>query len=325
MLPPDIQTEYSALAAGCGVAALPRTLIEVMGKDRVQLLNSFCTNDVKRLAAGQGCEAYVTNHQGKILSHVFIYCEPTRLVIDTVAGQAPALIGHFDRFVISEDVRFRDLSSEIGNLIVAGPRAQEILGGLCDCQLPAEPSSSAAVSIGGSPAMLRRVECAGNDCFFVQAANENLDAIRSAIQRAGAFACSEQAIEIVRVEAGFPLFGHDISEDNLPQEVGRDAQAISFKKGCYLGQETVARIDALGHVNKLLCQVKLSGEAVPNAGTTLVVGGKEVGRVTSAVWSPRLESALALAYVRRMHANAGTRLESEAGPAEIVNLPAASI
>jgi folate-binding protein YgfZ len=126
------------------------------------------------------------------------------------------------------------------------------------------------------------------------------------------------------VEAGFPLFGHDIGEDNLPQEVGRDAQAISFKKGCYLGQETVARIDALGHVNRLLCGVKFTADTVPAGGTTLVAAGKEVGHVTSAVWSPRLKSALALAFVRRLHATAGTRLESEAGAAEVVTLPVAS-
>jgi folate-binding protein YgfZ len=124
-----------------------------------------------------------------------------------------------------------------------------------------------------------------------------------------------------RIESGMPLFGVDFHEDNLPQEVGRDAESISFTKGCYLGQETVARIDALGHVNQRLVGVRFSGNEVPQAGTELSFGGAKVGRVTSAAWSPRLSAPLALAMVRREANAVGTKLESPFGAAEIVALP----
>jgi folate-binding protein YgfZ len=133
--------------------------------------------------------------------------------------------------------------------------------------------------------------------------------------------CDADAVEAARIEAGAPLFGRDITLENLPQEVGRDAQAISFTKGCYLGQETVARIDALGHVNKLLVGVKFAGDQLPAARTPLRAGGKSAGEVTSAAWSPRLGAVLALAYVKRLLAKPGTRLESDAGSAEVVALP----
>ena len=104
---------------------------------------------------------------------------------------------------------------------------------------------------------------------------------------------------MVRLEAGVPLFGQDITDDNLPQEIGRDKLAISFTKGCYLGQETVARIDALGHVNRQLVGLRFEGGTVPPAGTKLVADGKEVGHVTIAAWSPKLDARLAMALVRR--------------------------
>jgi folate-binding protein YgfZ len=127
---------------------------------------------------------------------------------------------------------------------------------------------------------------------------------------------------MARIEAGVPLFGRDITADNLPQEIGRDQVAISFTKGCYLGQETVARIDALGHVNRQLVGVRFEGNEVPAVGTKLTAEGKEVGQVTSAAWSPKLAAPLAIALVRRGHAKAGTRLTSASGDAVIVVLPA---
>jgi folate-binding protein YgfZ len=127
----------------------------------------------------------------------------------------------------------------------------------------------------------------------------------------------------VRIEYGMPLYGRDITLENLPQEVNRNAQAISFTKGCYLGQETVARIDALGHVNRLLVVVKFAGERIPSPGDELQIEGKPVGQVTSAAFSPRVSKPLALAYVRTASAAPGTRLASPVGDAEVVALPLA--
>lgn len=313
--------DYQALTAGCGFAELPRTVIEVRGNDRAQFLHSFCTNDVKKLAPGEGCEAFITNHQGKTIGHAFIFCEPERLVIGTVAGQAAALIGHFDRFVISEDVTFRDLSDHVQIFLVAGREAASMLRSLTGADPPIEVLAFTHPQVAGGKCTLFRVPYLGDHSFFVRSSVAEAAILCGALESAGARRCNSDAAEAVRIEAGFPYFGRDITDANLPQEVNRDKQAISFTKGCYLGQETVARIDALGHVNRLLVGVKFLSQQVPAPGTSLTAGGKDLGQVTSAAFSPALQSPLALAYVRRQHAKRGSQLESEVGPGEVIALP----
>ena len=142
------------------------------------------------------------------------------------------------------------------------------------------------------------------------------------LRQAGARPCGSEAVEIARIEAGTPLFGRDITDANLPQEIARDARAISFVKGCYIGQETVARLDALGHVNRTLAGVRFAATDVPASGTELTDdSGKVAGRVTSATFSPTLGAPLALAFVRRETNTPGSKLTSAVGPAEVVQLP----
>jgi folate-binding protein YgfZ len=159
--------------------------------------------------------------------------------------------------------------------------------------------------------------------FMINAQRQDLPSIAEALHAAGAAHCSAAAFEPARIEQGFPWFAQDISPANLPQEVGRDPLAVSFVKGCYLGQETVARIDALGHVNKLLVGLRFATPRVPAAGAELQAGDKAVGQVTSAAYSPRYASAVALAYVRRGSHTCGTRFLSADGEAEVVTLPMA--
>jgi folate-binding protein YgfZ len=127
-----------------------------------------------------------------------------------------------------------------------------------------------------------------------------------------------ELFEVLRVEHATPLFGRDISDDNLPQDVDRDAQAISFRKGCYLGQETVARLDALGHVNRKLCRLVFDTAELPVPGTALMQGEKQVGTITSAVHSPAY-GAIGLGYVRRECFAAGTLLSSEHGHVRVAD------
>jgi folate-binding protein YgfZ len=150
--------------------------------------------------------------------------------------------------------------------------------------------------------------------------SEIRDIVRGLVAK-GFVLASSQAFESARIEAGMPRYGVDFNEENLPQEVGRDSEAISFTKGCYLGQETVARIDALGHVNQRLAGVRFFGSEVPAADTELTREGRIVGSVTSAAFSPKLGAPIALAMVRREANSPGTRLNSPAGECEVVALP----
>lgn len=312
--------QYAALTERAGVVALPgRSLLEVTGADRVQFLHSFCTNDVKRLQPGQGCEAFFTSHQGKTVGHGLIFAHDDSLVVETTAGQAPLLAQHLDRFVISERVEFHDRSEAWSELFLGGEGAAA-LPLFAGAPLPTEPLSHRQMQIGGQAATVRRVGFTRSPGWLIQAECGVLPAIRDALLAAGVEEVGEAVFEVCRVEAGWPMFGVDITADNLPQEIDRNEQAISFKKGCYLGQETVARLDALGHVNRLLRAMKFSSTERPATGAKLSLGDKEVGWVTSAVWSPRFQSFVALGYVRRTAAGAGTKLFSGSSEVEVVNL-----
>jgi folate-binding protein YgfZ len=305
MISTELLAQYSALTRGVGVADLTgRTLIEVTGTDCVQLLHSFTTADVKKFPTEETCEAFVTSSQGKTLGHIWITKLADSMWIDTVADQASALLAHFEKYIISEDATLRDVTVEQGELLVAGPQAGDLLQ---------------RVWIEGL--VIKNVKFLAAPTFVVQATRADVPAILAAIEGAGAVGCSLPAVEMARVEAGTPVFGKDITADNLPQEIGRDALAISFTKGCYLGQETVARIDALGHVNRQLAGVQFAGTLIPAAGIKLLAAAKEVGHVTSAVWSPKLAAPLAIAQLRRAQTKPGTALTSEAGAAIVVALP----
>lgn len=316
--------EYTALTSGAGYAELPaRTLLEVSGRDAASFLHSFTTGDIKNLPVGRRCEAFVTSPPGKTLGHVLIFRGEKSFLLSTTPGQASPLIGHLGRYVISEDVEFRDLTSERATLLLAGPQAAEVLAKSTGESVPAELLTWQSVALAGQPLAIARVEYVAAPSFFLFVPTSDAAVLCKKLQSAGAIACSEAVVDSARIEAGVPLFGRDITDDNLPQEIGRDAKAISFTKGCYLGQETIARIDALGHVNRVLVRVRFVSDTMPSAGTSLASDGKDVGHVTSIAWSPQLHAPLAFALVRRAHAKAGTELSSPVGSAVVVSLPIA--
>lgn len=313
---------YQALTAGCGLADVSsRSRVELTGADRVQFLHSFCTNDIKRLATGEGCEAFLTNHQGKTVGHVYVRILPDAIVLDTAPDQAARIIEHLNRFVISDRVEFRDLTPITGELLLAGASSHQTLAKLGVPSPPANLYGHRQFSLEGKDVCLQRVGYAAEPSYFLTAKVEDITAVRDALLNAGATVGEPAAVNAARIEAGTPLFGSDITEENLPQEIGRNPQAISFTKGCYLGQETVARIDAMGHVNRLLAGVKFNAGEIPAPGTELFVAEKPVGKVTSACWSPQLNAPLALALLRRAQAVPGTRLTVASGTAEVVALP----
>jgi folate-binding protein YgfZ len=322
----SLLADYARLAAVAAVAALPgRTQIEVRGGDRSTFLHGMCTNDVKQLAAGRGREAFFTNVQGKTIGHALLFAGADALTIDATPGQAAVLIPALDRYIIREDVQLTDRTDELAELLIAGPEAASLVAQLSGGDIPSERLDHVAAAIAAANVSLRRVDFLAGDCFFVSCAAERVADVRAAIEAAGANPIGGAAVDAARIEQGTPLFGRDIAASNLPQEVARDAQAIHLNKGCYLGQETIARIDALGHVNRYLVGVQFEGDVVPKAGTELRAGDKVVGEVTSAAFSPRLNAPLALAYVRRGHHEPGTVLTSDIASAKVVKLPVVTV
>ena len=298
-----------------------RTLIELVGADRASVLHGLCTNDINRLQPGDGCEAFLTSVQGKTIGYVYVFCLADSLLLDTAAGLAEETIAGIDRYVIREDVKLVDRSPQWSDVLLSGNQAAARLTGSFDADLPAQPLSGVAGQLEGIEVEVRRVAFAAADCFFMRCDSDRVAELCAALTAAGVDECDREAVETARIEMGTPIFGQDVTGDNLPQEVDRNDRAISFTKGCYLGQETVARIDAMGHVNQKLRGLRLAGDTVPPGGSQIEVDGKAVARITSSCHSPRLSAPLALAYVRRGHDEIGHRFNTQFGEAEVVALP----
>jgi folate-binding protein YgfZ len=322
MISDSTRAQYSALNRAIGFADVSdRSQIEILGKDRAQLLHGLCTNDIKALKPGQGCEAFLTNVQGKTIGFVYVFCGSESLVIDSVPGATADIIRGLDRFVIREDVRFLDRAADWREFLIGGPQAAAGLQQLLEVEPPVLPLRHTQLTWRGGQIRLRHVPFTGPDCFFLAADRAIATSLSDELTASGAVFCDAPVVEMARIEAGSPLYGRDVTDENLPQEVDRTPLAISFVKGCYLGQETVARLDALGHVNRTLCGVKFSNTEVPPVGTEIRIDEKVVGRITSACWSVRLDAPLALAYIRRGHNQIGSRFLSPWGEAEVIRLP----
>ena len=293
--------QYDALRRGGGFfALLGWSSVTITGRDRHSFLQSFCTNDVKRLTPGDACEAFILNVKGKIVGHGLVTCREDELVFLGAPGQSERLIEHLDRYIIREDVQLRDTTTERSFLV-----------------------SAASVDI---TAVSFEWNLIGNTAagVFEYSPAEMANLFRTIYER-GIHVVGTPAFDAARIENGFPIFGVDFDEHNLPQEVGRDGAAISFTKGCYLGQETVARIDAIGHVNQRIVGLRFVSSVDIEPGTELTFGGANAGRVTSAAYSPQCGAPLALAMVRREANAMGTRLNPPASECEVVELPLAEI
>ena len=292
--------------------------VGLFGEDRRAFLHNLCTNDIKKLEDGHGREAMLCDAKGRVLFHVLIFARREALALWTIPGAARRLAAHLDRYLIRERVQVRDHTEETSEWLVAGPKAEATLVELTGQPPPSEDLASAPITIEGREAWISRVETAFRRGFLVDVARSDGDWLRSRLVAFGAERVGELAVESARLEAGFPRYGVDIGEKNLPQEVGRDRLAINFNKGCYLGQETVARLDALGHVNKLLVRLRFDDSAAPPSGTELRSHGARVGEVTSAAPSLDVSGAVGLGYVAHGRHTPGTRLESDVGECEIV-------
>lgn len=301
-----------------------RGKIAVAGADRKTYLHAMLTNDVASLEAGTGCYAAYLTPQGRMITDVRVLELGDMILLELRREEAPGLLQKLDQFVFSEDVKLGDLTEAFAELRVVGPGSAEVVvaalsaGGAPPTGLPGAPDLAAwpeftnsRTSFGGEMVLLaaaRDLDVPGFD-MFVEAANAG--ALASALRAAGAVPLSPVAEEALRIEAGRPLFGVDMDHDTIPLEAGIEARAISFAKGCYPGQEVIVRVvhRGGGRVARRLVMLQLAGQRAPARGAAVRVDGRDVGRVTSASWSPARARVLALAYLQRAAAEAGGGVE----------------
>ncbi len=311
----DLQTQRNALLNGCAFVPISRTRIEATGSDRASFLHNFCTNDVKQLQPGAGCEAFITSVQGKTIGHGYLLADEERITLDSVAGQGELLYAHLDRYLITEDVELADSSSQFQTLLVGGAKLRELAESI-RLPLPDDFCGHAIALVAAKQIGIARTNITSDSAFQITVRTEDAPLIVEALVAEGAMECSIEAMTLARVENGVPEFGLDITDVNLPQEVDRNDSAISFTKGCYLGQETVARLDALGHVNRVLRRISIQvtpDTPGPKTGDEIVVDDKKIGWFGTVANTPDAHVLAALAYVKVQHADVGTTMQSSSG------------
>ena len=310
----DLELHYGHLRRSAGVLDMSgRSRVCVTGADRQRFINGQVTNNVKDLKAGEGCYAALVTAKGKMQSDLFIYSLPDELLLDFEPGLTAAVTERLERFVIADDVQLVDVGPLYAMFTVQGPRSADVVRGAGLESPLAALSSTRTTSTGGEVCCMNnaRGTAAGFDVFVPteQAGMMRERLIEAAVKVEGG-ASSMEALEIVRIEAGIPRFGPDMDETNLASEAGIEARAISYSKGCYIGQEVISRIRAFGQVAKSLRGLRLPTELsrLPEKGIKLFHDGKEAGYVTSSCRSQALQLNVALGYVRREHNVAGTEL-----------------
>lgn len=326
--------EHAAFRTTVGVIDLSsRGRLCLLGADRLRFLHGQITNDLQRRRVGEGCYAALVTAKGKMVSDLNVFVLPEELLLDFEPGLTRAVIARLEKYIVADDVQVVDVGPHYGLLSVHGPGAEAAMRatGWFD-ELPAIAWSwtRAADAARGEIYLVRhaRIGLPGFDVFApVGALGDVAEALLAAAEAAGGCACGWTAFEIARVEAGIPRFGADMDETHLPPECGIEERAVSYRKGCYIGQEVLNRIHSIGHVNRRLCGLRFEGDlaAAPARGDTLLKNGREVGHLTSAVFSPVLQTHIALGYLRREHAAPGTELilRSVGGEsiARVVELP----
>jgi folate-binding protein YgfZ len=330
----DSMAEHGALRTAAGMIDLSfRSRLCLVGADRVRFLHGQVTNDIKRLAVGQGCYAALVTAKGRMESDLNIYCLAEELLLDFEPGVAAAVTQRLERYIVSDDVQVIDVAGLYGLLSVQGPAAETVVRKLV--WFDTAPEQPFEVVKGNDPALGEiylanhaRLGACGFDLFVpVEALPAVADSLLAAVTSVGGRACGWQAFETARVEAGRPRFGVDMDEQNFPQEAGIEDRAVSYAKGCYIGQEVLNRIHTQGHVNRTLCGLRLASDlpTLPQKGDPLLQADKAIGWVTSSVFSPALDSNIALAFMRKEASEPGTELLLRSGSGEslarVVRLP----
>jgi folate-binding protein YgfZ len=301
-------TSYRALIDSVGVVdRSERGKLALTGSEAKAFLQGQLTNDIEALEPGSGCYAAFLTHKGKMLGDLRVLDLGDELLLDTERVALQELFNMIRRYKLGSDVELHKRTVEMGLLSLIGPDARRVAG-----DLPETEHANRRAEIGGRPVVLVATDV-GVDVFM---AAEDLEAVQAALD---AVPVAEEVAEIVRVERGRPRYGVELDDGVIPQEAGLNERAVSFTKGCYVGQETVARLHYRGKPNRHLRGLRLSAPAA--TGDALRLGEKQVGRLGSVTVSP-VHGPIALALVRREAAVGDTVSVGEDGvTATVVALP----
>jgi tRNA-modifying protein YgfZ len=310
----ELDGQYRALRESVGLVDRVHARLRFSGPDAADYLEGQLTNEIDSLEPGGGCYAALLDRKGHMQGDMRVLrIADDEIWLDTEPVAAPRVLGHLDRYRIGRELEIDDVTDESAMISAIGPGAAAVAG------VEALRPEYAHVELELDGAVCRAIATdLGID--FGCAAGDRA-AVRRALIEAGAVAVSEDAAEIARVESGRPRFGAEMDERTIPAEAGIDERAVSFTKGCYIGQETVARLHYKGKPNRHLRGLRLDAPTSAGDAIELADGGRELGRIGTACLSPA-HGPIALAIVRR-EAGPGDRVKvgEDAIGAEIVELP----
>ncbi len=316
------EEEYWAVTKSSGLSDLSHMgRLTVSGKDRVAFLNGLLTNDITKIGENTGIHSVLLNTKARILADLYLYSQPDSLVVDTGDAQAAHIKSILDQFIITEDVKIENSGETLVLLTLQGPASAETLKDILGVQVK-DLSPLQTRSIGPSLVIAR--DRTGKSGYDLLVPRDEAEAVWQGFLlkggKTGLLPVGFNAMDILRLENASPRYGVDLDENTIVLEAGFQ-DAISFTKGCYMGQEVVARATHIGRVNRRLVQLYIDAKTSPPARTQLLADGKEVGSITSSAFSPGLGRVVGLGYVQRDYASMGREMEvTDAGENALVKV-----
>jgi glycine cleavage system T protein len=311
----DPVAEHRAVRQGVGLCDLShRGKLRVTGEDRVKWLQSVISNDILPLQPGQGRYSSFLTHKGKMLTYFRCYMQADSVMLEDCGEIGDHTYGALRKFLLyGTKAKMENCAESWGLLLVSGPKAAIVLKTAFGTDVEdLKPISFITAAIGGQQALIIRTEETGEHDYEVLIPADGVTAAWERLMEAGAAhgikPFGSQAREALRIESGIPKAGPDLNEEIVPPEANLEGKAFSLSKGCYPGQEVVARMDTYGNVRRHLVGLLVNGSAVPPKGAKLFSDDREVGWVSSATRSPQLDAVIAFAFPLRDFSNPGTVL-----------------
>jgi folate-binding protein YgfZ len=320
----DSASEFHALLSGAGVFDMSwQAKLVISGKDRTRWANGMVTNNIRDLAPDRGVYSFILTPQGRNQGDLVIYNRGDYLLATTDREQADAITAVLRRYIIMDKVEIEDISNKLASLGIGGPQTLEVLSSIAiGIDIAALQRGQVVDTVWHDVGIsVVRIPHPQSKAYEIWLAPENVEKLWDALTSAGAQPVGSDALEMYRIARCMPRYGVDLRERDLPQETGQE-HALSFTKGCYIGQEIVERIRSRGNVHRTLIGLEVQGEPPP-PGAKILADGKEVGEITSAARVPFAdgERTLALGYLRREAANPGATVKVGEQRATVHALP----
>jgi folate-binding protein YgfZ len=322
-LPAPVAREYAALRSRAALVDFSfLSIFELFGPDATGFLQGMISNDVNQLSGGDGCLATILTPIGKLIADLIVlkFLEEKFWIICR-AELKEKVMQTLNRFVISDQVEVKDMLN-MSALAILGPASSNCLKETI-ARLPKKAFGHVQARLCEEPVFLVRDSRFGVDGYQIWLSPDRRATISAGLEKqCGVSSASAEAFEILRIEAGVPVFRIDFDDSNIPLESNLD-HALDFQKGCYTGQEIIARVTHLGNVSKKLMGLLVDGDKVPKRGEEVSADGRVIGRVTSATVSPKLGRPVALAYIQRKYFEPGTEVElkQSGSKARVQSLP----